>query len=380
MQDATKRASILIVDDQESNIRLLESILRRAGYANLRSTTDPREVLSLQADAQPDLILLDLHMPHRDGFAVMEEFNAVLPAGSYLPILVLTADITPEAKRRALMLGAKDFLTKPFDPTEVLLRIRTLLETRALHRALENQNQILDDEVRERTQELEGARAEALQYARRLVDAQETERRVIAGELHDEIGQTLTGLKILLEIAARPLTGEAGVTMSTARSLVDDLLERVRTLLLNLKPAVLDDLGLVPAVLVHCDRYTAQTNVRVAVTHAGVEGRRFGGEVEIAAYRIVQEALTNVARHAGVNAATVRLWANEGTLGVQIEDMGAGFDPAATRAGTHSNGLTGMRERALGAGGRLTVESQAGCGTRVTAELPCGQACSGARS
>jgi putative two-component system response regulator len=139
-EDLSKNARILIVDDQEANVRLLEGILKRAaGYHALRSTTDPREVMSLYVEFQPDLILLDLHMPHVDGFAVMEQLKEIVPEDVFLPILVLTADVTPEAKQRALASGAKDFLAKPFDPTEVLLRIKNLLETRTLHLELRAQ-------------------------------------------------------------------------------------------------------------------------------------------------------------------------------------------------------------------------------------------------
>ncbi|HEX4835940.1 MAG TPA: HD domain-containing phosphohydrolase [bacterium] len=139
-EDLSKNARILIVDDQEANVRLLEGILKRAaGYHALRSTTDPREVMSLYVEFQPDLILLDLHMPHVDGFGVMDQLKEIVPEDVFLPILVLTADVTPEAKQRALASGAKDFLAKPFDPTEVLLRIKNLLETRTLHLELRAQ-------------------------------------------------------------------------------------------------------------------------------------------------------------------------------------------------------------------------------------------------
>ena len=165
--DALAEPRILIVDDEVANVQLLERLLQRTGYADLQSTTDPRAVLPLAATFQPDLILLDLHMPHLDGFAVLEQVRATMPTGDYLPILVLTADITPAAKRRALTLGATDFLTKPFDIAEVQLRIRNLLETRFLHRQLQNQNQLLEDKVRERTTELVRAREAALEAQRR---------------------------------------------------------------------------------------------------------------------------------------------------------------------------------------------------------------------
>ena len=154
--DDGKIPRILIVDDEEANVHLLERILKRVIRADLRSTTDSRTVTALFTEFKPDLILLDLRMPHMDGFAVLEALRPLMPADSFLPILVLTADITPEAKQQALSTGAKDFLTKPFDPTEILLRITNLLETRALHVTL-------DERVRARTRELEGAHLETVE-------------------------------------------------------------------------------------------------------------------------------------------------------------------------------------------------------------------------
>ncbi len=152
--EAVKGARILIVDDEPANVRLLERLLERGGYSHLKSTTDPQRVLPLFKEFAPDLVLLDLLMPRPDGFEILEQLKALIPDGTYLPVLVLTADITPESKRRALAAGAKDFLIKPFDATEVLLRIGNLLETRRLHQALREQNERLEVTVRERTQQL----------------------------------------------------------------------------------------------------------------------------------------------------------------------------------------------------------------------------------
>src|SRR3989442_3465491 len=141
---------ILVVDDEPANVRLLERMLAEAGYQQVRSTTDSRQVLALYGEHQPDLILLDLMMPHLDRIAVIRQ-----PRSSedvFLPILVLTADATIEAKKRALEAGAKDFLTKPFDRLEVLLRIKNLLDTRTLYLALERHNRELERIVPQRTQ------------------------------------------------------------------------------------------------------------------------------------------------------------------------------------------------------------------------------------
>jgi PAS domain S-box-containing protein len=205
--------------------------------------------------------------------------------------------------------------------------------------------------------------------SRQLVEAQEAERRHIARELHDEVGQALTGLNLLLGMSPRAPAGTVETRLGEARALVEELMEKVDELSLDLRPAMLDDLGLLPALLWHFERYTAQTGVRVNLEHSGLE-RRFEAELETALYRVVQEALTNVARHARVNEVTVRLWANQHVLSVQVADQGAGFDPQAAPGEQVTIGLSGMYERAALLGGQLMVESGPGLGAFITAEWP----------
>src|ERR1041384_6491490 len=147
-------ASCLIVDDKEANVLLLEQLLRGAGYARIASTMDPKAVCALHRDNHYDLILLDLQMPGMDGFAVMEGLKAVEPDG-YIPVLAITAQ--PGHKRRALEAGAKDFVSKPFDLAEVLLRVHNLLEVRLLYRQIEDDNAVLEQTVQKRTGDLLGA-------------------------------------------------------------------------------------------------------------------------------------------------------------------------------------------------------------------------------
>jgi len=177
---ALSTARILIMDDEPANVLLLERILGRAGYSEVVTTTDPRAALSLFDEREPDLVLLDLMMPELDGFGVMQELSRRIPEGALLPILVLTADATREARERALSMGARDFLTKPFDHTEVLLRIRNLLEARRIYLRLQRQNEWLEAKVREQTAELRDSlrRAQAVADHRRqmlleLAEAQE---------------------------------------------------------------------------------------------------------------------------------------------------------------------------------------------------------------
>jgi len=169
MESKCQQARVLIVDDQPANVLLLEKMLASNGYKHLRSTQDSREVLDLYKEFKPDLVLLDIRMPHLDGFQVIEQLKAHDPA-AYVPVIVLTAQSDRETRLRALEAGAKDFVGKPFDRNEVLTRIRNLLEIRVLHREVMENNRILEAKVRERTEELWNTQ---LEIVRRLGTAAE---------------------------------------------------------------------------------------------------------------------------------------------------------------------------------------------------------------
>jgi signal transduction histidine kinase len=233
----------------------------------------------------------------------------------------------------------------------------------ALHAAIAIQNARLFERVRSANDRLSA-------LSRRLLDVQETERRNLARELHDEIGQLLTGLTLILERSKRLPPDASVACVNEAQALAAELLARVRNLSLDLRPAMLDDLGLLPALLWHFERYTASAGVKVAFTQRGLDGRRFPADIETAAFRIVQEALTNVARHSGAYEAAVTLTADDTRLKLAIEDRGAGFDPDAVFRDERSSGLIGLRERARLSNGWVTLTSVRGSGTRLTAELP----------
>jgi len=204
----------------------------------------------------------------------------------------------------------------------------------------------------------------------RLVEVQESERRHIALELHDEIGQVLTALNFTLDFTDAALSPSDREKIDRARELVDMLTSMVRDLSLNLRPSMLDDLGLLPALIWFLDRYQRQTGIQVQFEPRDVQGLRFRTEVETTAYRVVQEALNNVARHARVETVNVIMWTDEEHLHLEVTDQGNGFDPRQVSEARPSAGLSGMQERAALVGGDLSICAHPGQGVTISVVLP----------
>jgi PAS domain S-box-containing protein len=220
----------------------------------------------------------------------------------------------------------------------------------------------------QRFEEVQATSAHIAAISKRLVEVQEIERREVARELHDEIGQVLTGLKLRLDLAIRNGPKPGGESLTESAKLVQDLVSKVRRLSLNLRPPLLDDFGLRKALLAHFERYTAQTSIEVRFSSAGLSDERFAVEVETAAFRIVQESLTNVARHAAADSADVDLRVADGRVHLSVTDRGSGFNAGVPS--TAGAGLTGMHERITLIGGEFHVSSVPGEGTTVAAQIP----------
>jgi len=196
----------------------------------------------------------------------------------------------------------------------------------------------------------------------------EDERLAVSRELHDEIGQNLTALNIMLARATRSHGEKASSAVESAQSLVTEVLSQVHDLLQNVRQSIVERVGLLPGLISHFNRYEMLTGIKINFSHTGLE-TDFPDEVNDAAYHIIQEALTNVARHASVNRATVRMRVAKKKLKVLVQDKGIGFDPVAMSEVT-TTGLSGMSERVKAIEGELKIDSSPGSGTRVSVELP----------
>jgi putative two-component system response regulator len=243
------KARILIVDDEPASVEVLRRLLERGGFSRIFTTSDPRDAAAMYVEHRPDLILLDLHMPHMDGLQVMDALNEIAEA-TYLPILMLTGDVSEEAKRQALSRGAKDFLNKPFTSDEVLLRMGTLLETRFLYLEIQSQNQMLEAKVRDRTRELEGAQIEII------------ERLALAAEFRDDnTGQHTARVGQLASLIARKIgLPDAQVTLLRRAAPLHDV----------------GKIGVPDAILLKLGKLTAD-EFEVVKTHTAIGARILSG-------------------------------------------------------------------------------------------------------
>lgn len=365
IQDITER-----IEAQQERTRMLEIVEATPDYVAVADMKGKllylnrtgRDILGLQEVEVKEHEIYDRYTPsaanllqnvgipvaQRDGIW-MGETIIQSADGRKIPMLqMIQVHRNPDGEPQYLSTIARDITERKRNEEESLRNLR---------------DQAVREAIAKRNQELQA-------LSRRLVEVQEAERTHIARELHDEIGQNLTGLKLTL--GAIPRLAEAGKerNLKLAMDLTTELMGQVRTMSLNLRPGMLDDLGLLPALQWHLDRYTTQTGVCVEFEEEGLRDRRFNRNSETAAYRIVQEALTNVARYADTKAARVRVRIVRDKLHLSIVDQGKGFEPEEVLAAGRSNGLAGMRERALLLGGTFGIQSSPGAGTRLMAELP----------
>lgn len=265
------KSKILIVDDEPSNVSLLEHMMILEGYKHLHSITDPTQVLELFSKVEPDLILLDLNMPKMDGFQVMEQLKERDPE-SRVPILVLTALKDEKTRWRALREGAKDFLCKPFELTEASLRIKNLLEMRMLHQRVQMHNELLEEQVLIRTSELERTTEELSNFAYIAShDLQEPLRKIIV--FGDRLASRFDSI---LNDAGRDYIERMQKSALRMKSLIDDLLHfsRVTSHSTPFQPVDLNEV--VSEVLSDLEVQIERTQGRVEVeTLPSVEGERF---------------------------------------------------------------------------------------------------------
>jgi len=347
--DAAK-ANLLLVDDERRNLVALRELL--AGEEReLVLAHSGEEALRCALQQDFAVVLLDVRMPGMDGFETARLLRG-RERSRLTPLIFLTAAADEiESVFRGYEVGAVDYLVKPLVPEVLRSKVAVFVE---LHRA------------RERLRESE---ARLRELAAHLQSVREEERARIAREIHDELGQVLTGLKmdvtwLAARLAEPPLLEKAG-TMS---GLIESTIRAVRRIASGLRPEVLEDMGLVAGIDWQAKEFQKRTGIRCRVK-LPPEGTAFDGEQSLTTFRIFQEILTNVARHARATRLEVELRAEGGQLLLAVADNGVGIDLGQSN-GRRSLGLLGMQERAMRLGGRVDISGAPGKGTRVTLALP----------
>ena len=311
-----------------------------------------------------------------------EECVAGLPLGHTRQRSFLGAPITSAGELYGILYVVGKLGEMPFSDIDEQLATTLAAQLGSAYRIvlqygqLKQSNQLLAQEVTQRKcveEQLQKSTAQLRVLSRRLMDAQESERRAIAQELHDEIGQALTILRLNLHVLQGPCgVEEKASCISDSVGLVERTLQQVRDLSLNLRPSILDDLGLIPALEWQLNKLAARAGFHGRLNTAGFQGR-LPAELETTCFRVVQEALTNVVRHAQARRVTVTVGQRNQSLVFTVRDDGVGFDveAAATRARDgDSMGLLGMQERVLLCGGELSVRSAPGRGTEIWFSIP----------
>ena len=375
-RERTRLSRVLLVEDNPDQHQTLLALLQEAGFVATGCTT-AAEALRQVSQANVGVVILDLQLPDLTGTALLEQLQTM---NTRVPIIIHTGYGSFNSAEEAVNLGAFAYVEKGHDPSELIWQVQrayrthlnryaTSLEAAVAERttALARTNTQLCHEIAERQQT-----EETLQLlSRQLLMAQEQERRHIARELHDEIGQSLTALKIDLQNAQqRPCQSPASLQESL--HLVTNILHQVRSLSLTLRPSLLDDLGLVAALRWYIDQQVQRTGIGMQLVTAPLTPR-FPTEVETVCFRVTQEALTNIVRHAQAQQVQVELQHETALLQLRIRDDGVGFDVGAAREravrGT-SMGLLGMQERVQLVGGQLAIASKPQRGTEICARFP----------
>lgn len=394
------KTTILIADDNATDRLILRSVLEHYGCEVLEAV-DGQEGLAALLRRRPDLIISDALMPVMDGYQFLKALKADERVRA-VPFIFYTAVYTGGRESQlALSLGAEAFLVKPLSAPLLWDKITHILQARAatpsvprpeaamdedsflkqysavVASKLEEKVRALEREIAERAAAEETVRRqheELRALSARLTDAGEQERRSIARELHDQVGQNLTALGISLSMLRSQLppagAGPLHARIDDSLKLLEETTARVRSLMTELRPPVLDDYGLAAAVEWYVREFGLRADLVVEVTAPGGL-RRMDPAREITLFRILQEALTNVAKHASASRVQVLLEDGDGLVRMSVKDDGKGFEPGLRdRAQRPTWGLLNMAERARTIDGTCRVESAPGRGTMVVVEAP----------
>jgi signal transduction histidine kinase len=350
---ATGPVNILMVDDQPAKLLSYEVMLEELGE-NLLKAASGREALEILLKTDVAVVLMDVSMPELDGFQLAEMIREHPRFQKTAIIFISAVHRTDLDRLKGYQRGAVDYISVPVIPDLLRAKVSVFAE---LHR---------------KARQLELLNIELRRLSRSLMTAQDEERRRIARELHDGLGQDLTAAKMMLGSLVQPnqlKDPKDGKTVGEVLTMMDSVIEQVRTLSHLLHPPLLDEMGLLSALRWYTDGFAKRSGV-VTLLDAAKDFPRLEPEMEMAIFKIVQESLTNVFRHAEAKEATVQLAARDGRACVSIVDNGKGIGPSdELHPASYGIGVMGIKQRVEEFGGTLTLRNT-GAGTRVEVQIP----------
>jgi signal transduction histidine kinase len=347
------KPKVLIVEDEIIIARDIQEQLVDMGYAVAGHAVTGAQAIALADTLRPALVLMDIQLDGAmDGIVAAQAIRDRF----FIPVVFLSAFAADAIIARAKLTEPYGYILKPFSERE----LHTVIEMALYKHQAESK-------LRENARQLRA-------LSQRVLQAQETERRRVALELHDEIGQSLTAIKINLQSHQRFKDQTLEQVNTENLAMVETALQQVRRMALALRPSVLDDLGLLPALRWMSNQVATRSGFEVHfLPEEAVVPGRLSPELESACFRIAQEALSNIARHAQATQVDVELSQNSDTLTLVVRDDGCGFDAAAMQSRAlegGSLGVLGMQERAMLVGGRLSIEAIPGNGCAVRLQCP----------
>ncbi len=351
-----KKVNILMVDDQPGKLLSYEAILEGLGE-NLLKATSGREALEQLLKNEVAVVLLDVSMPDLDGFEVAEMIRQHPRFRETAIIFISAVHLTDVDRLKGYERGAVDYISVPIVPE--LLRAKVAVFAELFRRA----------------RQLEAAEEGLRQLSRRLMKTQDEERRRIARELHDSLGQYLAAAKMTIDHLRATLGGDAetGKTLRDAAAQIETAIIETRTLSYLLHPPLLDEIGLASALAWYVDGFSKRSGIAVQV-HIPQGFGRLPHEAETALFRVVQECLTNVHRHSASHSASVSLSRSGGELRLEIRDHGKGMPRSIAIHGPKCAdlgvGMQSIYERVCQLRGQMEIQSEPGKGTAVIVTVP----------
>jgi signal transduction histidine kinase len=358
--DATRKPMILVADDQRMTRHMIRRILEHDEMI-IQEAQEGSEALRMFKEFSPDMVLMDIVMPVMDGLEACARIKGV-PEGRYVPVLMFTAPESGKEIDLAFRAGAADFISKPLNPEELRHRVKRLLYLRELEIEREkNEKDLKESFLRIQT------------LSRKVLQAYEEERIRLARELHDELGMTLTTLKLNLQILNSemilPREMKRKENLIDILQLVEDALAAIRAKSMAMRPPPLADLGLLAVLENMLQHVEMSTHMKVQF-HVEGSPDNLPLELETTIYRCVQEAITNAVRHSSAKAITVKLKFSDEEVFVSVDDNGIGFNVAEKRQKGDHVGLKGMEERVNLLNGKILIKSHKGRGTHIQIIIP----------